>query len=142
MRIGFTGTRGGMSTHQRQAFRHLLELLTEMEYTNELHHGDCLGADADAHNLALSAGVPIVIHPPHNPSLRAFCEGAREERDPMAYIERNHAIVDETTVLVACPLEERENVRSGTWATVRYARQKNRCIHIIYPNGMIIPEGG
>ena len=45
MKIGFTGTQKGMTHHQ------LIKLLDELcSYSNiELHHGDCIGADAQAH---------------------------------------------------------------------------------------------
>lgn len=67
----------------------------------------------------------IVIHPPGDPKLRAFCEGAYRVMPPQPYLQRNHAIVDASEILFALPLEaERELQRSGTWATIRYARKR------------------
>ena len=54
---------------------------------------------------------------------------------PKDYLERNHDIVDETDMLIATPGEEQEVQRSGTWATIRYARKQKRTILTIYPSG-------
>jgi hypothetical protein len=53
---------------------------------------------------------------------------------------RNHDIVDETELLIACPGELAEAVRSGTWATVRYARKLGRPIVIFWPDGSVTGE--
>ena len=39
---------------------------------SELHHGDAMGADAFAHQIAVSLGMRIVVHPPENNRYRAF----------------------------------------------------------------------
>lgn len=60
MILGFTGTSHGMTQRQRATVKYLFcELLL-----TELHHGDCLGADKEAHNLALLMFVNVVVHPP------------------------------------------------------------------------------
>jgi hypothetical protein len=99
----------------------------------ELHHGDCVGADADAHAIARALRARVVVHPPWVTKKRAFCHG-NETRDPLPYLERNHHIVDETDMLIATPRGP-ELLRSGTWATVRYARQQGKVIVIIEPGG-------
>lgn len=54
----------------------LVQLLVGLQPT-ELHHGDCVGADADAHRLAREhlTTTRIVVHPPDNPVKRASCHG-------------------------------------------------------------------
>jgi len=52
-------------------------------------------------------------------------------------LERNRAIVDETDILLAAPLESEEQLRSGTWATVRYARKQHKTVLVIFPNGIV-----
>lgn len=121
--IGFTGTRGGMSKGQKAT---LLMILKGAAYGHErdavLHHGDCVGADAEAHEVAQSLGLAMVIHPPTNPQARAFCQDAEAWMPEAAYLIRNHDIVKASTLLIAAP-GCAEVVRSGTWATVRYARK-------------------
>ena len=49
------------------------------------------------------------------------------------YIERNHDVVDTCDLLIAMPNTELEVVRSGTWATIRYARKLKKVIVILEP---------
>lgn len=127
-KIGFTGTQRGMTRRQVVALRQLMTGATE------LHHGDCIGADAQADAIARIFGVPVVIHPPENPSKRAFtAQGGDTVWQPLPYLERNHDIVDECDVLIAAPKTPNEELRSGTWATVRYARRIGRPVNILTP---------
>jgi hypothetical protein len=80
-----------------------------------------------------------VIHPPSDGSRRAHCK-ADKTLPPLPYLQRNHAVVDDTEVLIATPAQQHETLRSGAWATVRYARKKKRKIHIIYPDGTLKTE--
>jgi len=47
MKIGFTGTRDGMTQHQKEQFVLAMQDLSPSEF----HHGDCKGADAEAHDI-------------------------------------------------------------------------------------------
>ena len=77
--IGFTGTRRGMT--QRQIER-VTELIAKHE-PKVVRHGDCIGADAQFHEICLaSVWCDIIIHPPSNPSARAYCEGAIRHGEP------------------------------------------------------------
>lgn len=133
MKIGFTGTISGMSEAQRDK---LTALLAELG-ASQLHHGDCVGADADAHGIARSLDIAVVLHPPSNDKSRAFCQGSVEERPPRAYLDRNKAIVDVTEVLIATPWGP-EQRRSGTWATIRYARKRARTCYIVMRDGALM----
>lgn len=142
--VGFTGTQRGLEEFQLAALDRLLGDLAYQHGSIELHHGDCIGADEVAHDLADNNCFDITIHPPTDDSKRAFCTGGNV-REPKPYLERNHDIVDETTTLIACPNGE-ERMRSGTWATVRYARTKiydglGGVIYVITPSGEIRKEG-
>ena len=126
MKVGFTGTQVGMSDSQKEK----LEVLLKGLNITEFHHGDCIGADAEAHEIANDLGLRIVIHPPTNSSKRAYCiPNVLLDRKP--YIERNHDIVDSCDLLVATPKSANEELRSGTWATIRYARKVNREVRIL-----------
>lgn len=127
-KVGFTGTRQGLSEIQEVELRKMLDWLRPVEF----HHGDCVGADADAQKI-LRSRCPysiVVVHPPKDLKARAFCPGHRVLKSK-TYIERNHDIVDDTDVLIAAPLTDQEQVRSGTWATVRYAKRMGKQVIIL-----------
>lgn len=119
MNLGFTGTRKGMTERQSDHLIRVLEQFTPEQF----HHGDCVGADAEAHDIAVDMGLYVVIHPPTDYKHRAWCE-PNEMRDEFPYLERNHNIVDEAVHLFAAPGTNHEVRRSGTWATIRYHRDK------------------
>ncbi len=129
MRIGFTGTRESMTERQCREVETLLRSLNAAE----LHHGDCRGADAQAHTIAEVMEMRTVSHPPIDDRMRAHCL-ADETRDPREYLARNKDIVDDTDVLIACP-DGPERQRSGTWSTVRYALRKKRYTIVVMPEG-------
>lgn len=129
--LGFTGTQHGMATEQ---LTRVADLLRELRPAR-VHHGDCIGADTQFHALVRQV-LPecrIVIHPPRVEAKRAFCDGD-ETKAPRAYLTRNRAIVRESQVLLAAPSEREEQLRSGTWSTVRFARQQNRTVHLVLPD--------
>lgn len=135
--IGFTGTRSGLTEAQRDSLRAVLEPLQQ---GLELHHGDCVGADAEVHAIALAQDGLVVKHPASNVGeSRAYCVGGLE-LPAQPPLERNHTIVNCTDALIACPRGQTEELRSGTWATVRYARKLGRPVVIIYPDGTIENE--
>lgn len=112
MRAGFTGTRRGMSPAQLRQLRKFLSWVGVM--MDEFHHGAAEGADTEADILLkhlklaspnLFAGVTIVPHP--------------AGKDPL---KRDREIVALVDLLIAAPAGDKEELRSGTWATVRYAR--------------------
>lgn len=138
MNVGFTGTRSGLTGQQWNALRDIL--LQECGPSGEVHHGDCVGADDSAHHIALSLRFRIVMHPPTDRSRRAFCHAADHILPALPYLERNHAIVDATDLLVACPEGKEEKQRSGTWATVRYARKTGKPIILVFPDGTVRRE--
>jgi predicted Rossmann fold nucleotide-binding protein DprA/Smf involved in DNA uptake len=132
--IGFTGTRQGMTRKQADECKELLlKIRRESDnYGTFFHHGDCTGADAEAHYIALELDYSIIIHPPTNQKMVANCKG-NKRMEPKPYLERNHDIVDASTILIATPETEEEVLRSGTWATVRYARRQNKEVRILNP---------
>jgi hypothetical protein len=123
MKVGVTGTREGMTLHQKEQF--VLKLF-ELKVT-EFHHGDCEGADAEAHDIVREffPDVRIVVHPPSLTKTQAFRKGD-EHRKPLPYIVRDKNIVDETEFLIGAPLSDTEVWRSGTWTTIRHARKTGK----------------
>jgi hypothetical protein len=133
MIVGFTGTRNGMSDSQAYFFQHLLYTLKPIKF----HHGDCVGADSNAHWLVtrFDSSIKIIGHPPILDMYRGYntCDELRKEKK---YLDRNYDIVDESHVLIACPKGSAEELRSGTWATIRYADKKGKEIYLISDSGI------
>lgn len=132
MELGITGTQKGMTEAQFASLRMLIQYID----IDKIHGGDCIGFDSECILLVneLRPDIKTVGHPPSNPKKRMFLEydELREEKD---YPIRNRAIVDETDMLLACPEQENEIIRSGTWSTVRYARKTGKTVIIIKPDG-------
>jgi len=130
MKVGFTGTQVGMTNRQKLELKEYLQVLG----VTELHHGDCVGADDEAADIARLMGIRLVMHPPTDSRKRAYNFRIGEEvRDQHPYLTRNHHIVDETEILIATPKTGYEELRSGTWATVRYARKLGRRVYVLTP---------
>lgn len=139
MRIGFTGTQQGMTEAQINWVRRTLAEKS-IYREKEFHHGDCVGADAEAHEIAYRQGYVIWVHPPVNESKRAMCQdhdglGQVHWLESKPYLERNHDIVEAVEYVIATPATMREKLRSGTWATVRFARKLKKAITVVYPDG-------
>ncbi len=128
MKVGFTGTQLGMSQHQKEQF--VLKMY-ELNPT-EFHHGDCIGADAQAHDIVREffPDVKIHVHPPIYSNKRAFKVGdVTYEKDH--YLVRDRRIVDSTEFLIGTPKTNLEELRSGTWTTIRHARKTNKMHKIL-----------
>lgn len=143
MTIGFTGTRRGLSYFQQLKLEsHLQKIQPEL-----LYHGACVGADYEADKLAAKLGIDRHAFPSNIPTKRVSETALRShstldsvlfyEPTPLAPLVRNKFIVDKCDTLIACPGEEYERLRSGTWATVRYAIKVNKPVIIIYPSGKV-----
>ena len=134
--IGFTGAREGLTPAQRAA---LNSVMAGWEGAT-LHHGDCVGADEEAHICAVRlGGWRIEVHPGDGPHrLRAGC-GGHVHHPEKPYLDRNSDIVEAATVLLACPAGP-EVQRSGTWSTIRKARRKGIKRVIVWPNGDVTYE--
>ena len=133
-RVGFTGTREGMTEAQRAKVNRLLRTLAPIW----AHHGDCVGADDQFHELAKLAGAKIMLHPPEKPDLRAFRVGDDIAREK-PYLARNRDIVNACETLIATPKEHGWSLTGGTWYTVNYACQQGRDVIVVWPNGNVTP---
>lgn len=135
MIIGFTGTRKGMTLLQKEIFKKKLSSFNCVSF----HHGDCVGADKEANDIAKLFPCDVIeinIHPPICNKKRAYCKGTYTY-PTKPYLIRNRDIVNCSDLLIVCP-SGKEVLRSGTWATVRYARGIGKSIIIIYPNGDVM----
>lgn len=132
MNYGFTGTREGMSERQILALEEIL--CDGNTFTAQFHHGGCHGADMDAHK---AAAIYTCRHV-HPGSVEQHWHW--ENRNDYGtllpwkpFLERNYDIVDVCEALIAAPRTLYEERRSGTWATIRYARKIGRPVIILDP---------
>lgn len=140
MIIGVTATQHGLTPHQRQRVRDLFQSIVEDHAASgdtsriELHHGDCIGGDAQLDVLGRQFGFLISVHPPSDSKKQAFCAQFGDDVwVPRQYLDRNRDIARACDLLVACPRTGHEELRSGTWATVRYARAMGKPVIIVEP---------
>jgi len=141
MHIGFTGTQEGMNNFQKNEvslillYHHYTPHISGVigKATLEAHHGDCIGADAEFEELAKKYGYTTYAHPASDTgSKRAYCKSDTILPAKPA-LKRNKDIVNAVDIMIATPKENHEVLRSGTWATIRYAKKRGWLIHVIYP---------
>jgi hypothetical protein len=154
MILGFTGTRRGLTTAQRAALPSVLAVLPD-----DIEHGGAEGADEEFHSFLLPEIVRSNCHPLQQgcrvvirtATTERFWHWRRWEADagdprwlvlvqPVAPLRRNHQIASRCDHLLACPAESSEILRSGTWATIRYARTAGKLVTIIKPDGTVQEE--
>lgn len=136
MKLAFTGTRKGMTERQRGIVLQLVE--ERREKILSAHHGGCLGADLDFHSICLGLALPVVeVWPGHVPSWRARCEETMTTKvithQVMNTLDRNWEIVHSADLLIACPESPVEQLRSGTWSTVRISSRLNVPCIVVSP---------
>lgn len=130
MITGFTGTQDGMNQKQKD----LTRVFLEMHAPAAVIHGDCVGADKDFDDICAELVITRYCCPSDITAKRAFTD-AIPLQEPKPPLERNHDIVDRSDELFACPKETHEVLRSGTWATIRYAQKMGKPVYIFYPYG-------
>jgi len=135
--VGFTGSREGMAIKQKLTLRAFLK-----KNATQFIHGDCEGSDEEAHYIAEELKLSILIYPPQDVKHQAFCAQKSAYKlivsfKPQPYLKRNKSIVSMCDVLCATPATMREQLRSGTWSTVREARRQSKQLMIILPDGTI-----
>ena len=55
--------------------------------------------------------------------------------------KRDRKMVDASNLVIAFPFSQKEQVRSGTWVVIRYAKKRNTPLMIIYPDGQVVCSG-
>lgn len=132
IRIGMTGSRDGMTDEAKSWLNSYIKSTNNIE---NVHHGDCVGADTDFHNIALEHGLSIHIHPPKYSSNREFNKDYDKIYGEKDYLKRNRDIVNDTDLLLGFPNGYTNVLRSGTWSTIRYAKKVGKHVIIVYPDG-------
>lgn len=154
IKVGFTGSREGMTADQMVELRKRLSKGpggTDWKMFSEFHHGDCVGADEQAHDMMRvlrtrywPLRVDIVIHPPlEDRGFRAHCDAEMDPRELMSvkvlpaknFLARDRDIVNDTDLLIGCPLGYDFRGKGGTSYTIRYALSQGKPVVIIWPDG-------
>lgn len=132
-RLGVTSTRHGLNANQRKVINYFLSGLYHHHlFEVEVHEGQCVGGDEEISLMARNFGFKIIGHPPLNTKLMSSFE-PDEMLKPKDYLDRNQNIVETCDVLLAAPLLNLEQQRSGTWTTIRYARKLQKPILYVLP---------
>ena len=134
--VGFTGTRDFEQISVDRQLK-LIELLADYrDVANvqgaEFHHGDAIGADAFAHYVAVDLGYTVHVWPPTYNRYRAWVGEWDYRYEPNDYLVRNRSIVDHADLMIAVPKDSSiEELRSGTWAAIRYAHKTDTPVEMI-----------
>lgn len=147
--LAFTGTREGMTERQKAALALRVAGLAPRVFL----HGGAEGADTEAHDTILeyvtSAAAVIEVYPCNTWRRDVWRDSYRRQlvfeagRDFIVHpimepLARNHVMVDRCNHLLATPAQPEEQHRSGTWATIRYARSKCKPVTLILPDGKVV----
>jgi hypothetical protein len=144
MRFTFTGPEEGMTVPQLESCEQLLVARPWTEHGNGL----CVGADSEMFWLVMNlrpdisrVGFPCTVTPKQNLRARAQCHRVMPVKPPL---ERNTDMVTWVAALaglrgplVATPRTFEEELRSGTWATIRRAKKALLTIIYIWPDGRV-----
>ncbi len=136
MKVGVSGTQKGITAYQTHR---VFDLLDAWDWS-QLHHGNCVGADEEIAFIALEMrGYTsllekkqiVIAHPTihKQQSEKSYFDEIRPNFPPLV---RNHNIVDAVQRMIICP-GGIYTLRSGTWATFRYAVKRHKIIHLIPP---------
>lgn len=131
--VGVTGSR----LIEERALTVIYPVIDALPLSTTLVAGACIGVDAYAMRRAHQRGLSVLAVLPANralvmPDWRAYCTMAIHMLAGTSYMDRNDRIIAEIDRLLAFPKTATEELRSGTWATVRRAREKGIPVEI-YP---------
>jgi len=135
--IGFTGTREGFTGPQVKSFKDLLADLVSLHPAADFHHGDCEGADAEAHDIvrALCPAWIIHIHPgPEGDRHRAGRAGDKLYA-PKGHFARNRDIVNASSLVIGVSKTPHRLELGGTWYTLDFAKKSKVQTKVIWPAG-------
>jgi hypothetical protein len=139
--LGFTGRKEGITESQIIMITNFVRIIN---FASAIH-GDCVGADACFHDIVRKEKPRPKAYIEKYPSLHTDYQANKEAdfiNEPMKALVRDKIMANKSNIMLATPPTEQEILRSGTWATVRYARASPtiRKVIIIAPNGNFVVE--
>lgn len=144
MIVGFTGTRQGPTPAQHRMMDRVLLHFAVNSGMKTFVHGGAIGCDTFAHHVVTASGlnreILVEILPADNPGSTVWIPmGNCIIYERMPPLERNRIIVRRIHGLIATPKFFRED-SSGTWATIRYAREIGCPVYIITERGEFVRD--
>lgn len=141
MILATTGTRLGPRIDQSNAFRRFVHRFKPDGFV----HGGGRGWDVIAHMEVYTAhpDMPFTVFPATEGGSTwngIGWPGDTYKHEPLPALERDGLIVEAAHWLIAVPAQDTEELRSGTWATVRYARKLDFPVYIIRADGKIVKD--
>lgn len=143
MILGFSGTRMGMTAAQEYVVADFIR--ARAGQISEVHHGCCVGADAEFHALIRRhTSAKIIGHPPiseyqlHIKSLVDYTSMADCDQlyQPADYLVRDDSILAVSEYMLFTPRTREPQQRgSGTWYCIRHWGEEPRTI--VYPTGSV-----
>lgn len=132
MKIGFTGTRSGMSDRQKENLTKYLKIARNHSCNYPSPDlisidGGCVGADYEFHQISKSLGYTSICYPgysqkdPNNLSCRADLSNYDKIEKENTFFARNRKIVEDCDLLIGAPYDNSQN--GGTWYTIHYAKK-------------------
>jgi hypothetical protein len=135
--IGVTGTQKGGTAAQLYTFKLLIK------HGNVYRGGVCIGADEQTAVIAKAEGLYLIGHPPIKLSKKSKLLDIYDEMcEPKEYLDRDVDIAVKSSAGIGVPKGFEEEMRSGTWYTIRRFRGFKVPSAIIWPDGSILFENG
>jgi len=134
--VSFSGSQHGLTNKQEEE---LLGLLRQLKPELGIH-GACIGGDDIFDKLCVMEGIDRLVFPSNHLAKRIPNQELLHRqpprvtiRPPKQALDRNRDIITAGDVLIACPRQQYEIVRSGTWTTIRAAKKVGMVVYILKP---------
>jgi hypothetical protein len=137
MDIGITATREGLTGPQLESIINRLDVMQKTQH-DFLHQGCCIGGDEQITIAAFTLGYRICSHPPTDRRYyfsKLAYELSENKCTELSYLARNLEIINHSSVVIGAPKTKYEELRSGTWSTIRIAREAGRHTIVVYKDG-------
>lgn len=149
--VGFSGSRLGMTPAQLDGVREVLDDWIGL-HGFTAHHGLCVGADAQFHEMCREprgGAVTIVGHPGPDWPDGELCAWLQCDQvmDPSPHMHRNQTIVRFAHYMIAAPPCDEPQRKGGTWATIRMALRALRsqrlvALYVVGRDGRLLDHKG
>jgi hypothetical protein len=142
-----TGPTSGWTIPQEGMFRRYLHWLMTKDVSKPqditMLNGVAWGVDLTTARIGFDWGLHVVAFPSNllsAPARHHYAQWVHKIHPPAPPLKRNMTMVKLCEFLIGIPNPAQEIQRSGTWATIRYARHENKPHMLILPDGTLEPH--